>query len=144
MATEYPVKLEIELEPVGQPWITVGAGDCVVQQQLTAISKFDFEFVANTKSKITVTHFDKLPSDSSTAVIIKQLSFFGISDPRFVWAGQYQPEYPEPWLSSQSPQPSKVLTAHPYLGWNGTWSLEFEIPVFTWMHQVQNLGWIYD
>ena len=31
-----------------------------------------------------------------------------------------------------------------YLGWNGEWVLEFETPIFTWIHRTQNLGWIYE
>jgi hypothetical protein len=144
MTIDYPVNLQIELEPVDQPWVAISAGGRTVRQQLTAISTFNFEFVANTNSCITITHFDKLSTDPSTAVIIKRLSFFGISDPRFVWSGQYRPQYPEPWFSAQFPRPPEVLTAHPYLGWNGEWRLEFEVPVFTWIHQVQKLGWIYN
>jgi hypothetical protein len=144
MDTDYPVKLQIILEPVGQPWIEIAVEDQTVIQQLTKTTNFDFEFVAKTQSSICVTHYNKLPTDPTTAVIVKRLSFFGIDDPRFVWAGNYQPDYPEPWSSLQSTKPSQLLKAHPYLGWNGVWRLDFGVPVFTWMHQIQNLGWIYD
>lgn len=30
-----------------------------------------------------------------------------------------------------------------YLGWNGYWELEFTTPIFTWIHETQQLGWIY-
>lgn len=30
-----------------------------------------------------------------------------------------------------------------YLGWNGHWELEFTTPIFTWIHETQQLGWIY-
>ena len=30
-----------------------------------------------------------------------------------------------------------------YLGWNGEWTLDFTTPIFTWIHETQNLGWIY-
>jgi len=30
-----------------------------------------------------------------------------------------------------------------YLGWNGTWSLKFSVPVFLWIHKKKELGWIY-
>ena len=36
------------------------------------------------------------------------------------------------------------LTNIDYLGWPGTWTLDFTSPVFTWIHQIQSLGWIYD
>lgn len=144
MTTDYQVKLQITLEPVGCPYITVVVGEQTFVEQLIKTTEFNFEFVANTRSKISVTHRDKLPNDPSTAVIIKQLSFFGIHDPKFAWAGEYRPQYPEPWYSLQSIKPKEVLASHPYLGWNGTWTLEFDVPVFTWIHQIQNHGWIYD
>jgi hypothetical protein len=77
------------------------------------------------------------------AVIIDSVEFFGISDPRFVWAGVYWPEYPEPWLSQQNPSPQAALTNHNYLGWNGVWRLNFDVPVFTWIHKTLGMGWIY-
>jgi hypothetical protein len=144
MATDQLVKLQIELEPVGQPWITISAGDQTIDQQLIATKQFDFDFFANTQSSIVVTHRNKSPDDPLTAVIIKNVSFFRISDPRFVWQAQYRPEYPEPWASNQPNKLNEVLCQHTYLGWNGTWTLDFEVPVFTWIHKIQNLGWIYD
>lgn len=30
-----------------------------------------------------------------------------------------------------------------YLGWNGMWKFQFEIPIFTWIHKLEGLGWIY-
>jgi hypothetical protein len=31
-----------------------------------------------------------------------------------------------------------------YLSWNGEWKLEFTTPIFTWLHETQHLGWIYE
>ena len=30
-----------------------------------------------------------------------------------------------------------------YISWNGNWTLMFDVPVFTWIHEKKNLGWIY-
>lgn len=94
--------------------------------------------------------FGKLNSDSQgdqdQAVIIEKLAFHGIGDDRFKWQGIYCPEYPEPWRSQQAAQGlvlPKLRLAHDYLGWNGVWCLAFTTPIFTWMHRVQDLGWIY-
>jgi hypothetical protein len=144
MATDYPVKLQINLRPVGCPWISLTVSDQTITQQLTESKSFNFEFVANTSSTITLTHFNKLSDDPTTAVIIDNLSFFGIHNPKFIWQGEYKPNYPEPWFSAQIPAPLPVLNNCTHLSWNGTWHLEFEVPVFTWIHRVQNLGWIYD
>lgn len=142
MATE--VSLILTLVPVGQPWVKVSANGCDSSQQLSKPTEFKFEYKSlRPNEQLTVTHFAKNADDPVTAVIVKDLSFFGISDPKFIWQGQYCPNYPEPWYDQQDPRPDHTLHNTDYLGWNGVWSLEFTIPVFTWMHQVQNLGWIH-
>lgn len=80
------------------------------------------------------------------AVIIDRVVFNDIESPKFAWAGVYEPRYPEPWASEQQALGQILepkLTNHTYLGWNGTWSLQFTTPIFTWIHQLQSLGWIY-
>lgn len=78
------------------------------------------------------------------AVMLKNLEFFGIGDPRFIWSGTYRPVYPEPWCRQQSVAPSTTLTNQDRLSWNGQWQLDFTVPIFTWMHEKLDLGWIYD
>ena len=81
------------------------------------------------------------------AVIIKNITFNNITSPKFVWAGIYKPEYPEPWATEQQNQNIVLLPqlpAHNYLSWNGKWTLTFSVPIFTWIHHIENLGWIYD
>lgn len=81
----------------------------------------------------------KMDTKQDKAIIVKQINFFGITSPRFVWAGEYRPIYP----SHMVDQP-EILKYHDYLGWNGVWTLNFTTPVFTWIHQTEDLGWIYD
>lgn len=138
MITEYPVKLQLTLEPVGYPWVIVDANGQGQLQQLFCTTDFSFDLRANGSGYLTVEHFNKAVNDKDTAVIIKSIGFFGISDPKFVWAGVYYPNYPEHYPDKTSP-----LRFHDYLGWNGVYRLDFTVPVFTWMHQTQNLGWIY-
>jgi hypothetical protein len=144
MAIDHLVQLKLELEPVGAPWVRVILDQQENFLQLTQHKTFDFELSTHGTKTLSIQHCDKSSLDTDTAVIIKNLSFFGIQDPRFIWQGQYRPEYPEPWRSQQQPLPEATLTNVNYLGWNGIWTLEFEVPVFTWIHRVQNLGWIYD
>lgn len=139
MATEYRVELQIVLEPVGQPWVSVVANGQNKTQQLTQTTEFNFNFaVEQGTCNLAVHHFDKTDNDPSTAVIIKSISFFGIEDLRFVWAGVYRPDYP-----AHYPDKIPEISSTTYLGWNGTWQLNFDVPVFTWIHRIQNLGWIY-
>ena len=138
MVTEHLVQLCVTLRPIGQPWVRVSANSMTKTQQLTDVKDFVFEFTASDNSSLIVEHHNKAAADVDTAVEIVKVSFFGITDPRFVWAGVYHPDYPEHYPDKTSPLPG-----HRYLGWNGVYRLEFSVPVFTWIHQVQNLGWLY-
>lgn len=152
----YKVQVDLTLEPLWHsdpPEISVYIGDqyrwngCLEStktfcHQWTAVegtTNLSVEFL-NKNNNDTVESLDK-------AVIIKSLSLNGISSDRFLLQGIYQPIYPEPWATEQKNAgidlPSE-LTNHTYLGWNGIWILSFDVPVFTWIHRVENLGWIYD
>ena len=48
MATEYPVKMRVTLEPVGRPWVSVDADGWGQVQQLDKVSDFELEFVSKT------------------------------------------------------------------------------------------------
>lgn len=91
--------------------------------------------------------FNKSDEDSQNgldkAVIVKDVQINGISDPRIILASTYRPRYPESWLNQQHPTPEPILYGQTYLGWNGVWELEFEVPVFTWLHKTLELGWHY-
>ena len=38
----------------------------------------------------------------------------------------------------------KFIKPNTYMGWNGQWKLTYSAPIFTWIHKIENLGWIYD
>lgn len=88
-------------------------------------------------------HDSNLSLGLDKAVIVDHIVFNKICSPKFVWQGVYRPDYPEPWFSEQKIRPAAELRYHNYLGWNGQWTLTFRAPIFTWIHQVENLGWIY-
>ena len=44
MAIEYPVKMRVTLEPVGQPWVIVEANGQGQLQQLVTTTDFNFNF----------------------------------------------------------------------------------------------------
>ena len=46
MATEYPVKMRVTLEPVGKPWVDIDVEGWGQIQRLTETTDFDFEFDA--------------------------------------------------------------------------------------------------
>lgn len=123
--------------------VRVGINDQLTTVILSESRIFKFEFMAQAQSQLTVELINKPAADSTQAVIVESVEFFGITDPKFVWAGTYTPVYPEPWASEQSGPLPKQLLGQGYLGWNGTWQLTFSVPVFTWIHQIQDLGWVY-
>lgn len=143
MATEYPVIMTVKLRPVGRPWIRIGLDGHTQEKQLVTETTFEWEFNATDQVCFTLEHFDKDDIDPTTAVEIVSIGFYGIEDPKFVWAGTYFPNYPKTWYAEQNPAPSEILPGQAYLGWNGVYSLTFDVPVFTWIHKTLNLGWIY-
>jgi hypothetical protein len=96
---------------------------------------------------LKIIYDNKSKNDSTQAVLIKSIEFNNIQDKKFIWAGKYTPIYPEPWATEQRDQGQSlapILSNTDYLGWAGTWSLEFTIPIFTWIHKIKNFGTIYD
>lgn len=146
MTITYPVKLSVTLQPVHNHRpvpVIIGIDQNVTTVNLQDTTTINFEFATTKSCTLTVELLDKQDQE---AVIVESVSFFGIEDPKFAWTGIYEPKYPEPWATQQrslgvalKPQ----LCPHTYLGWPGKWTLTFDVPVFTWIHQTQNLGWIY-
>lgn len=140
----YPVKMSVTLRPVDDPEVLVGINSNLFPLKLNKTETIHFEFESADTCELVVELVDKTDQE---AVVIESVSFFGIEDPKFAWAGIYEPKYPEPWATEQRDQGVVLkphLGPHTYLGWNGKWTLTFTVPVFTWIHGVQNLGWIYD
>ena len=94
------------------------------------------------------TDLDTVPEKNlDKAVLIDFVKFENMDIDRTKWAGIYEPVYPEFWYNQQVTQgstPEKFLKNSTYLGWNGVWRLTFQSPVYTWIHKLENLGWIYN
>jgi hypothetical protein len=76
-------------------------------------------------------------------ITIGAIRINGIHLPRFNWLATYEPVFPEPWYSQQNPRPNPVQAGETHLGWNGRWQLKFDAPVFSWIHQLENMGWVW-
>ena len=124
------------------PEVVVSVPGYTVHETLWKTKCIELEF-NHVDGYVQVDFKNKPELDHNMAVIIDKVEFFGIADPKFVWAGVYTPQYPEPWYSQQTEKPPTQLPQQNYLGWNGTWRLDFTIPVFTWMHKTLDLGWVY-
>jgi len=156
MAINYPVQLLITLTPIWHqtlPEVQIKVDDILIKHtsfDKTSQFKFDDNLLEG-KHFLTVEFLNKTDSDSvdglDKAINIDSIEIMGISSQQFVYAGIYYPRYPEPWATQQREQGIDLesrLYYKQYLGWNGVWRLEFTAPVFTWIHHVENLGWIYD
>jgi hypothetical protein len=82
-------------------------------------------------------------SHQDMAVIIDRVSFQSV-DHDFKIYSRYQPDYPEIWLQEQvslGQPPAREIHSN-YLGWNGKWFLDFQTPIYQWIHQRMGLGWL--
>jgi hypothetical protein len=147
MLTPYQVKLAVTLRPIWHndpPWIKIGIDNKLSDMILTETTTIDFNIdkyaVADSRLIIEFTNKtnqDTVPGQNiDKAVIIESINFFGITDPRFVWSGIYEPKYPEPWATEQRELGvvlKQQLTNIDYLGFNGKWTLTFYSPFYQWI-----------
>ena len=145
---KYNVEFSIQLKPHGStnPIITYGFKHLDEVNTLTLIdtTTLSFEIDLPKGPIFFYINFDNKTNETADmAVEIESVTFEGMTLDRFKWSNKYYPDYPEPWASEQSEPLPKVRQSATYLGWNGRWELEFETPVFTWIHRLENLGWIY-
>jgi hypothetical protein len=142
---------KINLEP---PEIIVSFDqDIVYQGPLTKSVCFSIDQeISAGEHDLTIEFTNKKDTDTNLvtgvdkAVVVDRIVLNDIQSPGFVWAGVYYPKYPEPWAAEQHQAGhalNPLLKSHNYLGWNGKWTLTFTAPVFTWIHNIENLGWIY-
>ena len=81
----------------------------------------------------------KLDQNLDMAVEVESVTIEDMTLDRFRWAGYFYPDYPEDY-----PDKKSVIESATYLGWNGRWELPFTTPIFTWIHRLENLGWLYE
>jgi hypothetical protein len=144
----YHTALVIEFDVIGIPdvHVSLDGGEIhsgILGKSMSMCIDCDLELG---KHVLVIEHRNKQLNDPSTELIINSISFNGIASPKFAWQGIYSPSYPEPWATEQLSAGRRLapeLMATTHLGWNGKWTLTFTAPVFTWIHQVEDLGWIH-
>lgn len=153
MATKiYQVDIDLEITPVWKhlaPQIRIILNDRVDWAgSILDTKSFQFSHLLPAGvHALKIELHDKSNVDPIQGIRISNLVMGKISSSKIIWQGKYRPRYPEPWAGQQRAQGIELLEElgnTDYLGWNGTWHLDFTVPVFTWIHQVENLGWIYD
>jgi hypothetical protein len=145
---KYNTEFSIKLKPHGlvRPIITYGFKhlDEFNLLELQHDTTLDFNIDLQSGPIIFYIKFENKTNETpDMAVEIESVTFEGMTLDRFKWSNRYYPEYPEPWASEQSKPLPKFHRSSTYLGWNGQWELEFETPIFTWIHRLEHLGWIY-
>jgi len=139
-------RFSINLIPHGSPIITYGI-DSAQGETLELNVPVELRFAVDLDVGAHVFYIDFANKTNSTpemAIEIASVTIEGITVDRAKWAGIYYPNYPEPWASEQTAPLDPVLKSSTFLGWNGRWELEFTTPIFTWLHKLENLGWIYN
>jgi hypothetical protein len=131
-AIDFQLCLQLELEPVGNPEITV-----MINNQIYADTKLyksvkiktNLDLVELFFVEIELKNKTKLYPDQETAVQIK-LQIDGIDLlPRFDYLAKYVND-----------QDNNSPTS--YLGYNGKWRLTFDRPFYQWLHQATGQGWL--
>ncbi len=149
----YQVNLSLLLKPVwfnAPPTIRISLNGLTENIILDKETWFDYRYMsASTTNRLQIEFYGKTDADTDmvnnkdTAVIIDQIKLNGMSSPKFAWVGVYTPTYPLHYIND-NPTAASILSPFTYMGWNGVWVLEFTVPVFTWIHKIEGLGWIYD
>lgn len=143
---KYNTNFSILLRPHGtvNPVITYGLAHAINTVELTHVTALTFDLsLSEGPSTFFVEFNNKTNNTPDMAVEIQSVTIEGMTLDRFKWASKYYPIYPEPWASQQTDTLPEYQSSATYMGWNGRWELNFEVPIFTWIHQLEALGWIY-
>jgi len=143
---KYNTQFNIHLRPHGKqaPIICCGVNNQTNMLILSDDVQLSFDIdLPNGSNKFILEFANKTNDTLDMAVEIVAVTFEGMTLDRFKWSSRYYPVYPEPWASEQTDALPEFHSSATYLGWNGRWELEFETPIFTWIHRLENLGWIY-
>jgi hypothetical protein len=150
----YSVSFSILIRPqwtVTPPEIELSFGDyCIFKGQLLEQQVFDYTSPAIPAGSYSINlkftnkdYLEMLKYNKDMMVEVKWLKFEN-QPSNFDLYSYYQPDYPAEWASEQQLKNIKLEpTIHSnYLGWNGTWSVDVELPIFKWIHKTMNLGWL--
>lgn len=144
MDTNYNTRFAVTLTGIGRPKISYGIDDQVcntISIDTNVILHFSLDLTATTH-KFFFEFANKTNATPDMMVVVDSVAVEGITTDRLKWSGIYTPNYPKPWADAQS-NLAPTLPGATHLGWNGRWELAFGVPIFTWLHQKEHLGWIY-
>ncbi len=145
------IDIEVHLKPIhhAEPPLILLKIDEIVLFDGGLIQDEVFKYhndLCNGVHSISLEFLNKKDSDciggKDKAVIVDKVLFFGIDSKHVLYNSTYIPRYSEQYIESSDNLDSELSSCN-YLGWNGVWKLQFNTPVFTWLHNIENLGWIY-
>jgi len=149
---KYEIKIKILIEPsylVSAPHVICGIDKNIFFQNY--IEKVEELIIQDTVTIGTHRFFLQLTNkddatskkDKDMFVKIKSIAFQDIEE-NLHYFSRYRPEYPQKWLQQQKQLGKQwndtILSDH--IGWNGTYYIDFETPVYRWIHRKLNLGWL--
>ena len=151
---QYPTTIKVLLKPIWfnrAPTGKIGINGLLEKFSLDQERWFEYDVTDHhgTEVMLTVEHYGKTNQDSDlvgnrdTAIVVDQIVLNNIFNPKFVGEGIYTPQYPQHY-QIQNPDMPASLKHYTYLGWNGIWTLNLTLPIYTWIHKVEDLGWIYN
>lgn len=88
------------------------------------------------QSGILEIHRSNFDGASQQQLTLTEIHLDGINLDRICHQARYRPKYPEPWISQQRSAGidwPDYLTGVRTWGWNGTWILVYETPIYTWL-----------
>ena len=150
---KYQTEIEIDVIPTyhaSLPEIIWGMNQAKKRMSLSRPTTLRFDELLTAGSHCVIIDFvNKTDSDCvpdlglDKYITIGAVRINGIHLPRFNWIATYEPVFPEPWYSQQNPRPNPVQAGETHLGWNGRWQLTFDAPVFSWIHKLEGMGWVW-
>lgn len=149
MTTPVRVELVIATETSGlRPLIEIGINNEVFFAGES--DQIENKFVINTELLqgshelyIDLIGPELVQHDPGSAVIIGSVRFQHLDDDFSIFS-QYRPQYPDHWIAENREKnihlPASIHSNH--LGWRGRWSIDFDTPIYPWIHKKLNLGWL--
>lgn len=144
---DFSVKIKIQLfsHVVNTlPEIVLGCNNQQIENITLSPGAHNLEYnfkLDNGKSKFYIDFKNKQYSEwsenSDMAVEIVNVQFQNLPD-NFNHLSFYVPDYP----TEEEKQKWDSVIHSNYMGWNGRWYLEFETPIYYWLHQKLDLGWL--
>lgn len=135
------------INELNNPAINVAIDDLIINKTVgsTQYKNLQFRPKLNHGNHVLSLEVDNIEyhETKEMAVIIESVKFQHV-DADFKYHSFYTPIYPEEWKNEQLAEGIILAdTIHAnYMGWNGRWYLNFETPIYAWIHQKTNQGWL--